>query len=240
MTRALSHEEILDVITAFGDATRRAIEAGFDGIELHGAHGFLIQNFFSPLFNQRDDIWGGSAKNLMRFPLAVVAEVKRVIAAHAKRPFVLGYRISPEEPEAGGLRIGSALDLIDHLIETGVDYIHASLADALKATPMDGNNDRTITQILSAHIDGRVPLIAAGRIRTPDQAELAIESGLSLVAIGQGLVMNPNWVELAVTQQDDKVLQSIDETQATQTGVPQKLWAVIEAVPGWFSVRQPA
>ena len=60
MSRALSHAEVLDMVHAFGETTRRAIEAGFDGIELHGAHGFLIQNFFSPLFNQRTDEWGGS------------------------------------------------------------------------------------------------------------------------------------------------------------------------------------
>ena len=97
--RALAHDEILDVVHAFGAATRRAIEAGFDGIELHGAHGFLIQNFLSPWFNRRNDAWGGSLANRMRFPLAVVQEVKRVIEAHAARPFLLGYRISPDEPE---------------------------------------------------------------------------------------------------------------------------------------------
>ena len=114
--KALSHEEILETIAAFGDATRRAIAAGFDGIELHGAHGFLIQNFLSPRFNQRDDEWGGSLENRMRFPRAVVAEVKRV-AATAGRPFLIGYRISPEEPEEGGLRIADALALTDRLIE---------------------------------------------------------------------------------------------------------------------------
>ena len=76
--KALSHEEILETITAFGEATRRAIAAGFDGIELHGAHGFLIQNFLSPRYNQRTDQWGGSLENRMRFALAVVAEVNRV------------------------------------------------------------------------------------------------------------------------------------------------------------------
>ena len=121
--RALSHDEILDVIVAFGEATRRAIEAGFDGVELHGAHGFLIQNFFSPLFNRRDDEWGGSLENRMRFPLAVVHEVKRMIDLHARRPFLLGYRISPEEADEGGLRIGDTYELIDHLVVAGVDYV---------------------------------------------------------------------------------------------------------------------
>jgi 2,4-dienoyl-CoA reductase-like NADH-dependent reductase (Old Yellow Enzyme family) len=84
--RALTHAEILAIVADFGQATRRAIEAGFDGVELHGAHSFLIQNFLSPRYNQRTDVWGGSAENRMRFPLAVVHEVKRVIAAHASAP----------------------------------------------------------------------------------------------------------------------------------------------------------
>ncbi|MBB5498787.1 hypothetical protein [Paraburkholderia sp. MM5384-R2] len=110
------------MIRAFGQATRRAIEAGFDGIELHDAHGFLIQNFFSPLFNQRTDHWGGSLESRMRFPFAVVQEVRRVIAAHAKRPFLVGYRISPEEAGEGALRIDDTFVLIDRLIASGVDY----------------------------------------------------------------------------------------------------------------------
>ncbi|APO73480.1 NADH:flavin oxidoreductase/NADH oxidase domain-containing protein [Rhizobium etli 8C-3] len=63
-------------------------------IKLHGAHGILIQKFFSPHYSQRDDAWGVTFENRMRFPLAVVREVKRVIAAHAERPFLLGYRVS--------------------------------------------------------------------------------------------------------------------------------------------------
>src|ERR1700712_3757836 len=70
--RSLTHDEIIGIIKAFGQATRRAIEAGFDGVELHGAYGFLLQNFFSPLYNHRTDDWGGTAGNRMRFPLEVV------------------------------------------------------------------------------------------------------------------------------------------------------------------------
>jgi len=125
--RALSHEEVLAMVHAFGEATRRAIEAGFDGVELHGAHGFLLQNFFSPRYNQRDDEWGGSQENRMRFALEVVREVKRVIFAHAKGPFLLGYRISPEEREDGGYRVPDICALVDGLIAEGIDYLHASL-----------------------------------------------------------------------------------------------------------------
>ncbi|KJF70189.1 NADH-dependent flavin oxidoreductase [Agrobacterium arsenijevicii] len=235
--RALNHDEILDVIFAFGAATRRAIDAGFDGIELHGAHGFLLQNFFSPLYNQRDDVWGGSAENRMRFPIAVVLEVKRVIAEHAKRPFLLGYRISPEEAEDGGLRIDDAYGLIDRLIETGVDYIHASLSNVLEAKPVDSSDDRTIAELIANRVSGRIPVVAAGQIRTPEQAKRALDLGLALVAVGQGLVINPNWVELSKSGSENQIEVEVRTSKVPEIEIPAKLWGVIQAATGWFKVK---
>ena len=236
--KALSHAEILETITAFGDATRRAVAAGFDGIELHGAHGFLIQNFLSPRYNQRTDQWGGSLENRMRFAAAVVAEVKRV-AAVAGRPFIIGYRISPEEPDVGGLRIAEALALTDRLIETGISYVHASLSDVLNAKPLDGTIDKTIATMFVERIANRVPLIAAGMIRTPDQAEQALATGLSLVAVGQGLVMNPDWVQQARDGKAGQIVTTLDLVQATVLAIPAKLSVVIGAMTGWFKLRSP-
>lgn len=135
MPRALDGDEILDIVEAFADATRRAITAGFDGVELHGAHGFLIQNFFSPHLNRRTDQWGGSLENRMRFPLAIVAAVRRTIAEQAERPCVLGYRISVEGDVQGGLTLDDSLHLITRLIDAGASYIHASLWGVINATP---------------------------------------------------------------------------------------------------------
>ncbi|PSH62960.1 NADH:flavin oxidoreductase [Phyllobacterium brassicacearum] len=235
--RALTHGEILDVIRAFGEATRRAIEAGFDGIELHGAHGFLIQNFLSPRFNQRTDEWGGSLENRMRFPLAVLREVKRVIESSAKRPFLLGYRISPEEPDEGGLRIDETLLLVESLVNCGVDYIHASLASVLEAKPIGGTGEKTTAKLVLERVGGRVPVIAAGQIRKPDQAANAMELGLSLVAVGQGLVVNPDWVELAKSDLDERIDTALSPSKVPSIAIPGKLWAVIEATTGWFKLQ---
>ena len=235
--RPLRHDEILDVIADFGAATRRAIDAGFDGIELHGAHGFLLQNFFSPLYNKRDDEWGGSPENRMRFPLAVVREVHRVIREFADRPFLLGYRISPEESEKGGLRVGDAYSFIDRLIETGVDYVHASLSNVLEAKPVDDAGEHTIAELIATHIAGRVPMIAAGQIRTPEQAARGLDLGLSLVAIGQGLVINPNWVELSTSGQEDRIEVEVKTSNVSDIELPAKLWGVIQAATGWFKVN---
>ncbi|MGO7960326.1 NADH-dependent flavin oxidoreductase [Rhizobium leguminosarum] len=236
-TRALSHEEILDVISAFGEATRRAIEAGFDGVELHAAHGFLIQNFYSPLHNYRDDEWGGSLEKRMRFPLAVVRNVRRVIGTHATRPFLLGYRVSPEEPEEGGLRIEDTYELIEHLIDGGVDYIHASLTSVLEAQPLEAIADRPIAELIAAMVAGRVPVIAAGQIKSPQQAESALHLGLSLVAVGQGLVINPEWVELSRSGNEKLIENEIRTTTIPEIALPAKLWGVIEAATGWFNIN---
>ncbi|VWB18781.1 NADH-dependent flavin oxidoreductase [Burkholderia lata] len=237
-SRALTHDEIGEMIRAFGETTRRAIEAGFDGIELHGAHGFLIQNFFSPLFNRRTDAWGGSLENRMRFPLALVAEVRRVIAQHADRPFLLGYRISPEEPDAGGLRVDDALTLIDRLIVAGIDYIHVSLTDLLDAKPLDSTGERrTIERVVEA-VQQRVPVIAAGQIRTPAQAEAALALGLSVVAVGKGLVMNPAWVEQAMRGDAASIRTQLNPVDVPQLVIPDKLWGVIDAMKGWFPVHR--
>jgi 2,4-dienoyl-CoA reductase-like NADH-dependent reductase (Old Yellow Enzyme family) len=225
------------MVRAFGQATRRAIEAGFDGVELHGAHGFLIQNFLSPRFNQRTDAWGGSLESRMRFPLAVVQEVKRVIAANATRPFLLGYRISPEEPEEGGLRIDDALRLVDRLADGGVDYIHASLNSLLGAKPIGGTGEETTVKLFIERAGGRLPVIAAGQIRTPNEAEIALEMGLSLVAVGQGLVMNPDWVELAKSDLDERIDTTLNTSKIPHIAIPDKLWKVIEATTGWFKLQ---
>lgn len=238
--RALADQEIVDVIAAFGDATRRAIAAGFDGIELHGAHAFLIQNFFSPYSNRREDRWGGSLENRMRFPLAVVEAVKRAIAEHAVSPFALGYRISVEESVEGGLQLADSLQLIDRLIEAGVTYIHASLGSALDQKPDTEKSETSIVGILHEHIANRVPLIAAGRIKTPEQASQALEMGLSLAAIGQGLVINPDWVALARANRDAEIQNAISAAEAPDVGIPPKLWAAIESAPGWFDIKPKA
>ncbi|WP_126967482.1 NADH-dependent flavin oxidoreductase [Xanthomonas arboricola] len=238
--RALADEEIQAVVRAFGEATRRAIEAGFDGVELHGAHGFLLQNFLSPHFNRRTDRWGGSLDHRMRFPVAVVQAVRDAIARHASTPFVLGYRITVDEPHADGLRIAESLALVDRLIDTGVDYLHVSLGDALEARPVDAPDGPRIIEVLRDHLAGRVPLIAAGQIRTPEHAEDALAAGVGVVAVGQGLVMNPDWVDFATGDAQGEVAFDIAASDVQRLAIPAKLWAVIASTTGWFNVRKAA
>ncbi|EKO3958895.1 NADH-dependent flavin oxidoreductase [Vibrio fluvialis] len=238
-SRELTEAEIFELIHDFGQATRRAIEAGFDGIELHGAHGFLIQNFLSPLFNQRQDQWGGSLENRMRFPLEVVREVRRVIDEHASRPFLLGYRISPEEPGEGALRIDDALALAETLAQAGnIDYLHTSLYNILAGQSQDDTSGKTTAQRFIDRVADRVPLMAAGEVRTPNQARIVLETGMPLVVVGRSLVMNPTWVEMAQDGRDQEIRAALDLSHsADDLQVPTKLWNVIKSTPGWFPVQ---
>ena len=232
--RALTDEEIWDIIAAFGQATRRAIEAGFDGVELHGAHGFLLQNFFSPIYNIRNDHWGGSAEQRMNFPLEVVKEVKKVITEYANKPFLLGYRISPEEPQEESYKVKDTYPLIDKLIDLEIDYLHASLTNVLESRPIGQEEGKTIASLIVEHVNGRVPVIAAGQIKIPEQAEQAIKLGLSLVAIGQALIINPNWISIA--KNGGNVEEVLSISKLPELSVPGKLWHIIDTAKGWFSV----
>ncbi|MFS2173371.1 NADH-dependent flavin oxidoreductase [Priestia megaterium] len=238
LPRELSPDEILEVIHAFGEATRRAIEAGFDGVEIHGAHGFLIQNFFSPFFNRREDEWGGSLENRLRFPLAVVQEIKNVIKKHATKPFMLGYRISPDEIQEGGLRMKDTYTLIEHLIEKDVDYIHASLKDALSSKPVDSQDDKTYLELIVDHVNGRVPVLAAGSMVTPDDVKMALDKGLSLAAIGHTLIMNPDWVEKVQNGKEAEIVTALKASKINEIEIPEKLWNVIQASGPWFKIEE--
>lgn len=232
--RALSNDEVLDMVKAFGEATRRAIEAGFDGVEIHGAHGFLIQNFLSPHFNQRADQWGGSLENRLWFPLEVVREVKRVIEQHADSTFILGYRYSPEERSIpNGLRMDETFRLIDRLVEEKVDYLHASL-DHVLSTPVEQQNQKTRMELIVDYVGNRIPLIVAGSITDPSLAVKALDAGVFLVALGRALIINPDWVELVEDGQEDRLDSEVKSEKLDQLRIPSKLWRVIQTSNGWI------
>lgn len=190
--RALTKIEILQVVKDFGAATKRAIEAGFNGVEIHGAHGFLIQNFLSPHYNQRTDQWGGSLANRLRFAMAVVDEVKRVAAEYADRSFIIGYRISLEERESDGLSLTDTEALIKQLITKKISYLHLSLGDALTDHEHDSEDTTPFIQRISKLVNHRIPLIAAGSFNSFTRMEKGLASGLDLVAVGSALVAHPD------------------------------------------------
>ncbi len=234
--RPLTTGEIDEIVQAFGEATRRAIEAGFDGVEIHGANGYLLQQFFSPHSNRRSDEYGGSLENRMRFPLAVVKAVLDAVEAHASSPFLVGYRFSPEEPTTPGIEMDQTLALVDCLADLGLDYLHVSLHD-YRSQPQRGVDDtRSRIELLAEQIHGRVPLMGVGSIKTPDDALVALKLGADFAALGREIIVDPDWVEKVQTGRTDEIDTTLTAADQERLVVPDQLWYSILNVPGWFPV----
>lgn len=236
--RELTESEIKSIIDAFGEATRRAIEAGFDGVEIHGANGYLIQQFFSPHSNRRTDSWGGSLEKRMSFPLAIVDEVKKVINKHAKRPFLLGYRFSPEEASTPGITMSDTLEFVDALSDKELDYLHVSLMD-FWSKPRRGvvGNSRSRLELIQERVGNRVPIIGVGSIRTADDALKALQSGIPLIALARELIIDPDWVNKILEGRESEIATTLSQHDQKRLVIPDPLWQAIMNTPGWFPVE---
>jgi 2,4-dienoyl-CoA reductase-like NADH-dependent reductase (Old Yellow Enzyme family) len=217
--KELTVTKIKQIIKDFGCATKRAIEAGFDGVELHGANTYLLQQFYSENSNQRIDEWGGSRDNRMKFPLAVIAEVNKMIAQLANRPFILGYRISPEEIETPGIRLADSLDFVD-AIKHHVDYIHLSMG-SYKRTSLNDKTDTTpILAKFSQIIANDIPLIGIGSVEKPAEADNVLENGADLVAIGRELLREPQWVQKIMSGDEASIRKTISPSDLDELVIP--------------------
>lgn len=233
--RALTETEVEEIVDAFGETARRAIEAGYDGVEIHGANGYLIQQFFSPHSNQREDRFGGSIEKRMTFPLAIVDKIKSVVKEHADDSFIVGYRFSPEEAETPGITMADTIKLVDTLAEKDLDYLHVSLQHFLsKARRGVEDVNKTRIDYLLETIDNRVPLIGVGSIYSAEDARKAFETGVPLLALGRELIIDPDWVQKVAEGREDEIVTEINKDKQEELVVPGPLWNVIMNTPGWF------
>jgi len=236
--RELSENEILEIIKAFGETTKRAIEAGFNGVEIHGAHGFLLQNFISPFFNKRNDQWGGALENRLRLSLEIVRAVKKVVSENTSSPFLIGYRISPEEMPQKTYGLPETFMLMDKLISEEIDYLHFSLFDAVNQKPIDpAHSEEPISAVLNNYVNNRVPVLVAGGITTPQMASEVLDYGVSMVAIGRTLIINPDWVELTLNGEEEKITSVLQLDTVEDKKIPSKLMAIFEALKGWVPME---
>lgn len=187
---ALDAAGIRRVIDRFAEAAVRADQAGFDCIEVHAAHGYLLHEFLSPLANRRTDAYGGELENRMRFALEVFSAVRESFPA--EKP--VGIRISGSDWIDGGWDIGESAVLAAALERRGCSYIHVSggglsLDQKLRVGPgyqigMAGRVKRATS----------MPVIGVGLITGPEQAETILEAGAAdLVAVGRGMLYDPRW-----------------------------------------------
>ncbi|MGM9955815.1 MAG: NADH-dependent flavin oxidoreductase [Peribacillus sp.] len=234
--REMTEDEIQEVIKAFGEATRRAIEAGFDGVEIHGANTYLLQQFFSPHSNRRTDKWGGTLGKRMIFPLSIVNEVEKTVEEHAKHPFVIGYRISPEEGSEPGITLDDTLQFVDRLANQNLDYIHVSVGHFWNGSFRE--SDRTESRIVKIYekVGNRIPVIGVGALHTPEEVAEAMETGVPFIALGRELLMEPYWIEKIKAGKEKEIRTTLSKKDQDELVIPDPLWEKLINVKGWLPV----
>ncbi len=223
--REATAKEVEALIASYAQATDLALRAGFDGVEIHGANGYLIQQFYSAQSNRRNDQWGGSLENRMRFPLAVIDAVVAVREKHRRNDFIIGYRFSPEEPGDDGLTMTETGALIDALVQKPLQYLHVSLWEFDKKIRRGGDTAQTRMQFIHERINGKLPLIGVGNLFTADQILAAYETGWAeFIAFGKTVMINPHIATQIREGREDKIETQLDPTRADHYGLPDTLW----------------
>ena len=191
-----SEGDLATILDAFVAAARRAQTAGFDIAELHGAHGYLLHSFLSPISNHREDRYGGSIENRMRFPLQVARAVRA--AWPAEKPLFM--RCSSVDDAAGGWSIEDTVAFARELAKAGVDVVDCSSggiagsATAATTTLLRRVPGFQLPFAERVRRDAGLKTMAVGLILTPRQAEEAVQAGRAdLIAVGREALFNPNW-----------------------------------------------
>ncbi|MCX7798864.1 MAG: hypothetical protein N2109_00800 [Fimbriimonadales bacterium] len=225
VAHAMTETEILEIVESFGQAARLAKDSGWDGVEIHGANGYLLQQFVSPATNRREDGWAASS---LRFPLEVYRSVRRSVGPG----YLVGYRFSPTEQDGYGME--TTRRLIDLLVEEGVDYLHVSLHDFRYILEPEGP-EPLLTQVVRA-VAGRRPLIGVGSVRSLRDAEEMLAMGADLVALGRALLVEPDWPRV-VSEGREPRRRMPREGAASLLTLPTPLVQKMLTVPGWVELE---
>lgn len=215
--KELTVDRIHELVKEFGGAARRAKEAGFDAVEVHGAHGYLINEFLSPYSNKRTDEYGGTTEKRERFPLEVVQRVREVVGPD----FPIIYRISTDEFVDGGLTSQDTCEFCKHLVAAGVNAVHCSggayqtacriIQPAPEAVALYADNAAAIKQAIGES----VPVMVAGRIKDYDVAESILEDGKAdFIVMGRALLADPEVVHKMEEGRFDDIRRCLSCNQA--------------------------
>ncbi|MBX0294457.1 NADH:flavin oxidoreductase [Haloarcula nitratireducens] len=189
--KAATGDDLDAVREGFVDAAENALAAGFDGVEIHAANGYLLNEFLAADMNRRDDEYGGTPADRVRFPESVVSAVADAVPDD----FVVGIRISqtrvtndeyawPEGEDAAAV-------FFERLSAAGAEYVHTTEADA--TSPTFGDDGPTLAEAAVEYVTDGTTVVANGGLGDPDAAERAVENGADLVTLATGALANPDW-----------------------------------------------
>ncbi|MCF8029679.1 MAG: NADH:flavin oxidoreductase [Desulfohalobiaceae bacterium] len=205
--RALTESEIQAVQESFAAAAKRAQRAGFDMVELHGGTGYLLAQFLSPRTNKRDDAYGGSLENRMRFPLETYNRVREEVG-----DFPVGYRFLADELLPDGLKLEESTLFARSLEDAGIDYLSV-MGGTYESFALPEIIEQSKTPGYMAHLAGsvksevRVPVIAAGRIQSGELAERILAEGQAdLIGLARILWVDPEWPQKVKQGREEEIL----------------------------------
>jgi len=204
----MSPDDIRSILAAFGDAARRVRQAGFDALEIPFSHGYLIHQFLSPHTNHRQDGYGGTLENRLRFGLEVLSTVQDAVGPD----FPLVVRMNARDYVEGGLDIDDALQIAFHLEKAGVHTLSVTSGTMCESVPYclyPTGTPKANLLPMAARIRSAItlPVIVAGRIRTPQVAREALNAGQTdLIGLGRPFLADPDWVAKTMNGEEESIM----------------------------------
>jgi len=212
MPKELSRAEIIILENAFVDGAKRAKEAGFDGVELDGAHGYLLNQFLSSYSNRRKDDYGGALSNRMRFALNIIKKIRTSLGCD----FFISYKVSAEEYVKGGLKFTDTCLFSQQLVNMGINMIHVSggvfESSYMSIQPMGIKQGLYVIKAkkLKQFINNEVPIAVVGRIKEPEMIDDIIKNNAAdIVVLGRSLLADPNYVNKAIDGRQEQIRKCI-------------------------------
>ncbi len=223
--RALSLEEVKQLRDDFIHAAIRSQKCGYDGVEVHGAHGYIITQFLSKEINQRTDEYGGSLENRARLLFEIVDSIRNVCGKN----FLVGVRISPER---FGMDLVEAKAICQQLINGGnIDFLDVSLWDCFKMPEDENYQDKSLLEHFTSIDYKNVKLTVAGKIRNGQEVHKILDAGVDFVSIGRSAILHHNFPQLVMANPDfEPVENPVSKEHLRKEGLGE---AFVNYMSGW-------
>ena len=223
----ITEKDIKRIIDDFARATEISIKAGYDGIEIHGANNYLLQQFYSGYYNKRTDEWGGSLEKRMKFPLAVVDACCKIRDKYNKPEFIIGYRLSPEEPFEDGITMTETLALVRELMKRPLQFIHVSQSKFFQEARRGEGSGTARLKLIHDELKGKMALIGVGGLLSYDDLNKALDSGYAdFIGVARALMLNKDLGILLKEGKGDKIRLEIDPEHPEDFNLPKMLWGM--------------
>lgn len=226
--RALTFEEVVELKNDFIDAAVRAKKCGYDGVEVHGAHGYILTQFLSSEINKRKDDYGGSLENRSRLIFEIIKGIKEKCGPK----FLLGVRLSPER---FGMKLSEIKIISQQLIDSGLlDFLDLSLWDYLKTPEEYPNSEQNLLEHILDLDYKNVKLTIAGNIRNGDDVSRALNSGVDFVTIGRSAILHHDFPEKVMADNEFKPIENpVSEKYLISEGLSPKFVNYMRRWPGF-------